>query len=137
METIHLIHENEASPDVRAVYEDIKRHFDLDFVPSIFKALANNPPVLAQQWEGFKQAESMWGKETLYLISLGIDVTNGCNYCINFDTSMLKQMGYDDAKIESLISFISGNNFYNIYAEGLQLEPDVTPAVVERQMAMR
>ncbi len=137
METIHLISENEAPANVRAIYDDIKRHFDLDFVPSIFKAVAHNPAVLMQQWETFKQAESMWGKETLYLVSLAIDVTNGCDYCINFDTAMLKQLGYSDAKIESLITFISGNNFYNIYAEGLQLVPDVTPAVVERQMAMR
>lgn len=40
MATIHLIEENEASADVEAVYEEVKKHFNLDFVPNIFKAMA-------------------------------------------------------------------------------------------------
>lgn len=48
---------------------------------------------------------------------------------------MLKQLGYDDAKIEKLIEFVSAGSFYNKYVDGLQLEPDVTPDVIGRKMA--
>jgi AhpD family alkylhydroperoxidase len=135
MPTIRLVEENEASADVKAVYDDIKRHFNLDFVPSVFKAMAHNPEALKMGWEGFKQAEEVWGKEKMYLIGLAVDITNGCDYCINFDTAMLKRLGYDDAKIESLINVIAGESYFNRYADGLQLEPDITPAVVERRRA--
>lgn len=135
MATIHLIEEQEASPDVKAIYDEVKQHFNLDFVPNVIKAMANNPEDLKQQWEGIKQTEAYWGKEIAYLIGLAVDVTNGCSYCINFDTAMLKQLGYDDAKIENLVKFIGANSYYNKYVDGLQLEPDVTPATFERKMA--
>jgi len=48
---------------------------------------------------------------------------------------LLKQLGYDDTKIERLIRFISAGSLFDKYADGLQLEPDVTPAVMERKKA--
>ncbi|MBE0477151.1 MAG: hypothetical protein IBX62_08655 [Coriobacteriia bacterium] len=80
MATIHLIEENEASAEVRQVYEDIKTHYGFGFVPNIFKALAHQPEILKLQWEGYKQAERTWGKEMVTLMSLAVDVTNGCRY---------------------------------------------------------
>ncbi|MBE0448364.1 MAG: carboxymuconolactone decarboxylase family protein [Actinobacteria bacterium] len=135
MATIHLIEENEASPEVREVYDDIKRHFNLDFVPNVFKAVAHDPEYLKATWESYKQDEEYWGKEITYLVSLAVDVTNQCSYCINFDTAVLKQLGYDDAKIERLMRLIGSESFFNKYAEGLQVEPDVTPEVIEKRKA--
>lgn len=136
MTVIHLIEESDASPETRQVYDEIKAHFDLPFVPNVFKAMAHQgAEVLKAQWQGFLEAEAYWGKEKLYLLSLAIDVVNNCSYCINFDTAMLKQMGYDDDKIESLISFIGMSDFFNKYVEGLQLDTDVTPEMMEGRMA--
>lgn len=78
--TIHLVEESEATNDVRTIYNEIKQHYNLDFVPNVFKAVARNPQALKQTWEQMKQGEAMWGKETFYLISLAVDVTNGCDY---------------------------------------------------------
>jgi hypothetical protein len=80
MATIHLIEESEASPDIRQVYDDIKRHYDLDFVPAIFKAMAHEPEALRSGWEGYKQSEQVLGKEMATVVSLAVDVTNGCSY---------------------------------------------------------
>lgn len=135
MPTVKLISEQEASPDVIEVYEDIKNHFNIDFVPNVFKAMARNPEALIQGWEQLKDIEETWGKEMTYLLSLAVDVTNGCDYCTNFDTAMLKQLGADDEKIEQIVSFIALNNMYNKYVQGLQLEPDLTPEVMDQQMA--
>lgn len=135
MPTINLVSEQDASPEVREVYEDAKRHFNLDFVPSALKAMAHNPELLRDQWEAMKEAEAGWGKETFYLLSLCVDIANGCDYCINFDTAMLKQLGFDDARIEQLATFVSMAGMWNTYVTGLQLEPDVTPAVIARRMA--
>lgn len=135
MATIKLVEEKDASQDVRQVYQEIKEHFGLDFVPSIFKALAHEPDNLKAQWEGYKQAEQAFGKETLTLLGLAVDVTNACEYCIEFDTALLKQLGYDDAKIEGVINFISANSYFNRYVQGLHLEPDVTAEKLGRKMA--
>jgi AhpD family alkylhydroperoxidase len=135
METIRLISEEEASPEVNAIYQDVKRHYDLDFVPNAMKALAHDPLALKQAWDGLVQLEEYWGREMATVISLAVDVTNGCSYCINFDTAILKQLGYSDDKIQNLISFVAQESFFNKYVEGLQLEPDVTPALMERKRA--
>jgi hypothetical protein len=47
---------------------------------------------------------------------------------------VLKQLGYDDARIEALVNLISASSYFDKYADGLQLEPDVTPAKVTRRM---
>jgi len=78
--TIRLIEEHEASPDVKAVYDAVKQHWDLNFVPNIIKALAHDPESLKATWESIKQDEEYWGKETYYLLSLAVDVTNQCSY---------------------------------------------------------
>ncbi len=135
MPTIKLVEENMASPEVQALYDDIKRHFNIDFVPNIMKALAENPQVLKAEWEGYKELEQQWGKEMAYAMALAIDVANSCDYCINFDTAMLKQMGWDDAKINSLYQYVASNTWFNKYADALQIEPDVTPAMIEKRMA--
>lgn len=48
---------------------------------------------------------------------------------------MLKQLGYDDARLEKLIGTISTASLYNKYVDGLQLEPDVKPDIIERKKA--
>ena len=135
MATIKLVTEQEAAPEVKEIYEDVKRHFNLDFVPNAIKAMARNPQMLKEQWEGLKQAETAWGKETFYLLSLAVDVVDGCDYCINFDTAMLKTLGWDDARIEQLVAFVSLAGMWNTYVTGLQLETDVTPEVIAGRMA--
>ncbi|MDI6816384.1 MAG: hypothetical protein QME41_04205 [Actinomycetota bacterium] len=80
MTTIHLIEENEATAEVRAVYNEVKQHFGLDFVPNVFKALAHNPENMKAALEGIKQDEEYWGKEAYYLFNLAVDVTNQCSY---------------------------------------------------------
>jgi len=75
-----LVEESDASPEVRAIYDEIKQYYGLDFVPNIFKASAHNPEALRTQWEGLKQTEQEWGKEQTYLIGLAVDITVGCDY---------------------------------------------------------
>lgn len=136
MTTIHLVTDEEAAPEVREVFEDVKRYYNLDFVPNVFRAMAHRPEELVQQWQGLKQAETEVGKELIYVLSLAVDVTRNCSYCINFDTAVLKhQLGYSDARIEGLINMIALMGMYNTYVQGLNLDIDVTPEVMGRRMA--
>lgn len=136
MATINLIEEHQASPELKHLYQEIKSHFNLDFVPNVYKAMAiQGPEAMQMMWQAYLQMEQQWGLETLALIGLAVDVTKGCDYCTSFDTTMLKQMGYDDAKIEALVNMISMNNMYSSYVQGLGLEPDVTPGTMQRKKA--
>ena len=49
-----LIEYDAASPEVRAIYDDIRATRKTDFINNVWKALANHPPTLAMVWEQVK-----------------------------------------------------------------------------------
>jgi glutathionylspermidine synthase len=50
------LHEyDQASPEVRAVYDDIMQTRGTDWVNNFWKALANDPATLKRIWENVKQ----------------------------------------------------------------------------------
>lgn len=50
MAVIRLIEENEAPGRVQDLYQDIKSTLGIDFVPNMYKAMANDPDYLASSW---------------------------------------------------------------------------------------
>ena len=55
MATVSLIEYEEASSEVRAIYDDIRALRKTDFINNFWKALANNPDQLRRTWEGIKE----------------------------------------------------------------------------------
>jgi len=54
MSLFPLVEDAEATGKVRAVFDDIKATKEIDFVPDIWRALANNPDHLEQTWTKLK-----------------------------------------------------------------------------------
>ena len=54
MATVNLIEYEDASPEVRAVYDDIRVTRQSDFINNFWKALAHSPEQLQRTWEGVK-----------------------------------------------------------------------------------
>ena len=50
-----LIEYEAASPEVRAVYDDIMATRKTDWINNFWKALANHPPTLRRTWESIKE----------------------------------------------------------------------------------
>ncbi len=55
MATFGLIEYNDASPEVRAVYDDIMATRKTDWINNFWKALAHDPALLKRTWEDTKQ----------------------------------------------------------------------------------
>src|SRR5208337_755532 len=55
MATLGFIEYQDASPEVRAVYDDIMRTRKTDRVSNFWKALAHHPATLRRTWESVKQ----------------------------------------------------------------------------------
>jgi hypothetical protein len=51
MPLVHVHEEQEVSPDVRRIYDDVRASFDLPFVPSLFKVAAGRPEYLKLLWD--------------------------------------------------------------------------------------
>jgi hypothetical protein len=50
-----LIEEDQATAEIRAVYEDIKKSRNTDWVNNFWKAIANHPPTLKRLWATIKE----------------------------------------------------------------------------------
>src|SRR6202043_2209099 len=84
MATLGLIEYKDATPEVRAVYDDIMATRKTDWVNNFWKAIANDPATLKRTWEDIKQimAPGALDPLTKEMIYVAVSVTNQCHYCI-------------------------------------------------------
>src|SRR5438552_18514473 len=83
MATLGFVEYENASSEVRAVYDDIMATRKTDWVNNFWKAIAHDPPTLKRTWEDIKQimrrgALDPLTKEMIYLAG---SVSNHFAYC--------------------------------------------------------
>lgn len=126
MSLFGLIEYTDASPEVRAVYDDIMATRKTDWINNFWKAIAHDPATLKRTWESIKQimgpgALDPLTKELLYV---AVSVTNQCDYCIASHTSSAKNKGMTDAQFKELMAVVGMANETNRLSAGYQVEID-------------
>ena len=122
-----LIEYVDASPEVRAVFDDITTSRNLPDVNNFWKALAVHPPTLKRTWESLKEVMSPDGaldpltKEMLYL---AISISNGCGYCISSHGAAARKAGMTPAMWGELVAIVGMANETNKLAFGLRVPVD-------------
>jgi len=126
MATLGLIEYKDASPAVRAVYDDVMATRKTDWINNFWKALANDPPALRRTWEDVKQimAPGALDPLTKELIYVAVSVTNQCNYCIASHTASARKKGMTDEIFKELMSVVGMANETNRLVAGYQVEID-------------
>jgi AhpD family alkylhydroperoxidase len=126
MATVKLIEYDQASPQVRAVYDDIMETRKVNWVNNFWKALANHPPTLKRTWESVKEVMAPGALEPLIkeMIYLAVSATNGCEYCIHSHTAGARKAGMTDAMLGELMAVVGMANETNRLANGYQVEVD-------------
>jgi AhpD family alkylhydroperoxidase len=121
-----LIEEADASPEVRAVYDDIKATRQSDRVNNFWKALAVHPRTLERTWESVKQVMSDGALDPLVkeLVYIAVSVTNGCEYCIASHTASARAKGMTDEQHGELLAVIGMANETNALANGFAVPVD-------------
>src|SRR5260370_20060556 len=89
MSTFGLIEYRDASPEVRAVYDDIMATRKIDWINNFWKAIAHDPALLKRTWESLKQIMGPGALDSLTkeLIYIAVSDTNNCTYCIASHTA--------------------------------------------------
>ncbi len=127
MAIIPLLSEEAANEDVKKVYEEIKNTFGIDFVPNLFKAMGNNPEILASTWAEYKaimEPGELNAREK-EIIAMAVSATNNCEYCIHAHQAALKGMGMTEQGILELVAVVGLYNHFNKFLDGLRVEPDL------------
>lgn len=126
MATVKLIEYGEASPEVRAVYDDIMATRKTDWINNFWKALANHPPTLERTWESIKQVMAPGALDPLVkeMIYIAISATNGCEYCIRSHTAGARKAGMTETMLGELMAVVGMANETNRLANGYQVDVD-------------
>ena len=126
MALVKYIEYEHASPEVRAVYDDIMKTRGVDWINNFWKALANDPAQLARVWQNVKQVMAPGTLDPLVkeMIYLAVSVTNGCEYCTYSHTAAARKKGMSDAMLLELLAVTGLANETNRLSDGLRLDVD-------------
>ncbi|WPB85211.1 carboxymuconolactone decarboxylase family protein [Sediminicoccus rosea] len=121
-----LIEYEDAPPEVRAVFDDIKATRGVPDVNNFWKALAVHPPTLARTWDNLKQVMAPGALDPLVkeMVYLAVSATAGCNYCVASHTAAARAKGMDDAMHGELLAVIAMAAETNRLAEALRVPVD-------------
>ena len=127
MALVKLVEYAEAAPEVRAVYDDIMKTRNVDWVNNFWKALANDPAQLRRIWENVKQVMAPGALDPLVkeMVYVAVSASNGCEYCTYSHTAAARKKGMTDAMFLELMAVTGLANETNRLANGLR--PPVDP----------
>lgn len=123
---MRMVEYEEASPEVKAVYDDIMATRRVDWINNFWKVLANDPASLRRTWESLKQVMAPGALDPLVkeMLYLAVSASNGCGYCIASHSAAARKAGMDDAMFGELMAVVGMANETNRLAQGWQVEVD-------------
>lgn len=126
MSTVSLVEYENASAEVRAVYDDIMATRGVDWINNFWKALANHPPTLKRTWESVKEVMAPGALDPLTkeMIYVAVSATNNCEYCIVSHTASARRAGMTTEMHGELMAVVGMANETNRLANGFQVPVD-------------
>lgn len=126
MSTHGFIEYDKASPEVRAVYDDLMATRKTDKVTNFWKALAHDPVQLKHTWDDTKRIMAAGALDPMLkeLIYLAVSITNQCDYCIAAHTAAAKKKGMTEAIFNEMLAVVGLANQNNRLVAGHQVEID-------------
>lgn len=116
----------DATPEVRAVYDDIMATRGTDWINDFWKVVAHDPPTLRRLWGNIKQVMGPGALDPLTkeLLYVAVSVMNGCRYCIASHGASARAKGMTAAQYAELLAVVGLANETNRYATALDVPVD-------------
>lgn len=123
---VPLIDEREADAAARAVFDDIKKTRDTDYINNFWRVLANDPATLKRVWDGLKDVMAPGALDPLTkeMIYLAISISNGCAYCSASHGAAAKGKGMTKEMFAELMAIVGMANQTNKLADGYRVPVD-------------
>lgn len=110
------VNEEEASKEVRAIFEEIREAYGMPEVPPVFRILARLPLYLETSWQRLRFAffeDGALGMRTKWMLALAVSASNNNKPMILECTRMLRKHGVSDAEIAELMAVVDVTNGMN------------------------
>ena len=126
MTMVQLIEYDEASSEIRVIYDDIMATRGTNWINNFWKALANHPATLRRTWESIKEVMTPGALDALTkeMIYVAVSVTNGCDYCIASHGAAARKAGMTEAMFGELMAVVGMANETNRLANGYRVPID-------------
>ena len=126
MAHVDLIQYEQASEEVKEVFDDIKNLRKIPDVNNFWKCLANHPPTLKRTWESLKDIMAPGALDSLTkeMIYVAVSASNGCEYCIHSHTAAARKQGMTDEMFGELMAVVGMANETNRLVHGYQAPLD-------------
>jgi AhpD family alkylhydroperoxidase len=117
----------DASREIRAVFDDIKKTRNVPDVNNFWKYLAHDPVGLKRTWESVKEVMAPGSIDALTkeMVYLAVSVTNGCGYCIASHGAAARKAGMTEAMFGELLGVVGMANETNRLANGYRVPIDL------------
>ncbi len=126
MATVKLITDEMASPEVLAVFEDIRKTRGTDFINNFWRALAVDPVNLKAVWEEIKTTMGTGTIDVMVkeMVYIAVSTANGCSYCVHSHTAAAKAKGMSDEQHAELMKIIGLAGKTNHLVSAMQVPVD-------------
>ena len=126
MPMMPLMEESTPDADVTAVFDDIKKTRNTDWINNFWRALANHPPTLRRTWESLKEVMAPGALDPLTkeLLYLAVSITNSCAYCTHSHGAAAKRLGMTPEMFGELMAVVAMAAETNRLADGYRVPVD-------------
>lgn len=128
MATAPVLQDADASPEARAVLDEIRALRGTDFVNNFWRVLAADPALLRATWDRLQavMAPRAGGLDPLTkeLIYLAVSTANGCSYCIHSHTAAARAKGMTPEQHGEFLAVVAMASHTNLLATALQVPVD-------------
>ena len=126
MSLVPLLQDDQLSPEAKAVFDDIRKTRNTDFVNNFWRALAHDPVTLRRTWESVKEVMAPGALDPLVkeMVYVAVSATNNCEYCIRSHSAAARAKGMTDEMLMELLAVVGMANETNRLANGLQVPVD-------------
>ncbi len=126
MATVPLIQYEDATHDVREIFDDIKRTRNTEDVNNFWKALANQPATLRRTWESVRDVmrPGALDEVTKEMIYAAVSITNNCEYCIHSHTAGAFSKGMTEGQYRELLAVVATAHQTNALANAFKVPVD-------------
>ena len=121
-----MVEYEDASPEVRAVYDDIMATRGTDWVNNFWKVLAHDPPTLRRIWANIKEVMGPGALDPLVkeMLYLAVSASNSCRYCIASHSAAARKKGMTEAQYSELLAIVGLANETNRLVNALDVDVD-------------
>ena len=116
----------DATAQVRAVYDDIMATRKTDWINNFWKVLAHDPPTLTRIWSNIKVVMGPGALDPLTkeLLYVAVSASNGCRYCIASHGAAARKHGMTEAQYSELLAIVGLANETNRLVTALDVAVD-------------